>query len=1310
MPIDFNNIQTTSKRQYDADNIAKINAALWYLPAKQRAGIIGSIIEESGGNPLAKSKNGTYQGLLQWGADRYKIQSNDPNIELINQINYLKKSLNNTSDHKSWTDGGKGSGYKSYKDTYNVFNSSVSNLGDNFRALSYGYVRPQGKEKSFDNRFKVVKQVYDRIKDADLTNINQLAQPDATRVARPVVVMPIHKREDGGSLGSTLPEVNILAKYPHEQRVIDTMNASNAEFMRRLRNNDTRMMYTPTGYPSTHIITTEDNYVFPLIQDRYGHLEDIRQYVPKNEWLANSIENNDAIRFQTKGDARYFGEHYKKYFPNFFSNFGDYKHTFEDGGDTSSNEEKRKGRMSPKRAPLVKRFWETDEEFKERTKGITQEEIAKYNKELAKEYADMSKHTAEERAQALAEAKKNGTYPKSTIIEELGEASRKMHQSAEKSHSFNRLRRVTTGLENGVKKQVATAKDVAESAQNYANEQAEKKQQQMRDIKKGFDAAATLGEWGAAGYTIGRLTVPRLLSNNTGVMGRVADFFTNSNAQLGVNTIGSLADGYQLLTADNKFDKYENGIELGGDTAGIIGGLDVVRNSNIFGRYSRPIDTALDATGLSAATWDILKNIPPFKYYYGELKDYVNGTNETEDDNQYAEGGEMNAPKHWKELSMADKSDAIAAAVRNGVTTLEDIRKAWDDYADSSYREDRGYREDSSYRGYRNNRGYGDNSGDIEDIGNTLDGYDGTYQEEAHEYLKGGYKPSAAIKNRIANWEGSSMQTNRSFEAEAKDFWNAIPSNVRNKLTQQQADALYSYSYNVGAGNFKRRVVPSLERYFNGDGSVDDVQRHMYATQDSKLRGLAKRRAVERAMFAGQKVEDVPAFNYDYTAKSTSYSPINFSINNNVQTVGYLGPVINNNANRTKQLMSVFDEEPNQQVIVDDTPEPAYNTLERLQNMYSMLGMDDYAQEIGNYNPFQGLMFAGGGKKATVYKTTDGNYTTANGHPVEQIGWDNNGYARYRDTVTGDLGKAYEPSEAYTKRLVDLSELGKGEKPLGLVYPEFDLIGTGGVVKGLTELAAAYAKKKAAQAVVKKSAEKPFTSELDWTPENWFGTRLTGGYDAEDVAALKAHIPEYHAIEEETKRNGTWLKMPDGSTWEGDPRSWVQLQSKDGQKLVQDILYHGDRYGDSENYLGELWGSSSPKIANTYSENTYQLTYPKGLKIKQVDAKGNRWGNIFKDDSYDTNDFVHENLYDKPKSDVVIIKNVLDPGAHKPRNMSTQEYFSLLNQPYNDTVLGPGVPRKSLLGNNGNFDFSNPNIYKGLLPFGLITPAYFQNK
>lgn len=486
-----------------------------------------------------------------------------------------------------------------------------------------------------------------------------------------------------------LPEVEVVAKYPHEQRVIDTMNASNAEFMQRLRNNDFRAIHNADGSYSTHVLGNADNIVFPAIQDVNGVLEDYRN-LPWYRALDKAIQNKDYIEFPTEGDARYFGEHYKKYFPEFFNHFGD---------------------------------------------------------------------------------------------------------------------------------------------------------------------------------------------------------------------------------------------------------------------------------------------------------------------NQYAEGGEIEKPKHWDELSMVDKSDVMAAAIKNGVTTLEEIRKAWDDYADN------GYREDSSYR---------DSSKDIE---NTLDGYDDAYQEEAHEYLKGGYKPSASIKNRIANWEGSSMQTNRSFDAEAKDFWNAIPSNVRSKLSQQQADALYSYSYNVGAGNFKKRVVPSLERYFNGNGSVEDVQRHMYATKDKDYRGLAKRRAVERAMFGGQRVEDVSSFDYDYSSNSSPYGH-KFTVNNNFQTAGYLGPIVNGNSvnndntNKTNIFLQALEDEP-KQTIAESTPEPRYNALERLQNIYSMYGMDDYAQEIGKYNPFEGLMFAEGGKKASIYKTNNGEYTTASGHPVEQIGWDDNGYARYRDTVTGDLGKAYEPTDDY---------------------------------------------------------------------------------------------------------------------------------------------------------------------------------------------------------------------------------------------------------------------------------------------------------
>lgn len=79
-------------------------------------------------------------------------------------------------------------------------------------------------------------------------------------------------------------------------------------------------------------------------------------------------------------------------------------------------------------------------------------------------------------------------------------------------------------------------------------------------------------------------------------------------------------------------------------------------------------------------------------------------------------------------------------------------------------------------------------------------------EEEGNKFLKGGYKPSRNIKNYIANKEGASMKTNRSFEEEAQSFWSVLPKDVRSKLTQEQADALYSYSYNVGAGNFKHRV------------------------------------------------------------------------------------------------------------------------------------------------------------------------------------------------------------------------------------------------------------------------------------------------------------------------------------------------------------------------------------------------------------------------------------------------------------------------------------------------------------------------
>ena len=163
MPIDFSNIKTTRGRAYDEDNISGIYEALEYLPDKQRASVLATIIEESGGNPLAVSDGGTYQGLLQWGADRYRIQSNDPKQELANQLKYLKESIYNTSDSKSWTDGGIGSGYRSFKNAYRDFNDTALPLEKIHRGFSYGYVRPRDKEESYQNRLKVAEQVLSRM-------------------------------------------------------------------------------------------------------------------------------------------------------------------------------------------------------------------------------------------------------------------------------------------------------------------------------------------------------------------------------------------------------------------------------------------------------------------------------------------------------------------------------------------------------------------------------------------------------------------------------------------------------------------------------------------------------------------------------------------------------------------------------------------------------------------------------------------------------------------------------------------------------------------------------------------------------------------------------------------------------------------------------------------------------------------------------------------------------------------------------------------------------------------------------------------
>ena len=307
----------------------------------------------------------------------------------------------------------------------------------------------------------------------------------------------------------------------------------------------------------------------------------------------------------------------------------------------------------------------------------------------------------------------------------------------------------------------------------------------------------------------------------------------------------------------------------------------------------------------------------------------------------------------WNELSLKDKADYIKESVNNGIYNLSDIRNRYNMYAN------------------------------------------------------GGYKPSESIKKRITNWEGSSMRTNRSFQAEANDFNRVIPSSIRSKLSQQQLDALYSYGYNVGMGNLKKRVLPTLTNYVQGKASNEDVQKSMWASKDNELRGLTTRRNIERSLFGG-KYQTVftgtggTPHNYGYTATTNRNSSNPYQIQNEEwQGKNYLGAYkglqlsMNDIMGKTKEndIDDLFSTGIGPTISMDNLLSIGNNNVAPVQPDYSYAKslLSDFDSDL-NSN-----IFAEGGNK-------DNNRTAMPAHPAT------NPYKR----------RSWETDEEYKERIQDL--------------------------------------------------------------------------------------------------------------------------------------------------------------------------------------------------------------------------------------------------------------------------------------------------
>jgi len=255
------------------------------------------------------------------------------------------------------------------------------------------------------------------------------------------------------------------------------------------------------------------------------------------------------------------------------------------------------------------------------------------------------------------------------------------------------------------------------------------------------------------------------------------------------------------------------------------------------------------------------------------------------------------------------------------------------------------------------------------------------------------------------------------------------------------------------------------------------------------------------------------------------------------------------------------------------------------------------------------------------------------------------------------------------------------------------------------------------------SPSEKFKSEIDWGKWN------------KEILENKALMQEYNAIEYIAKQDGSWMKNPDGSKFDGTAEQFVQQQSVnfkkafpnpilDGQDNIQ-INYHGspnkleNDFFDGRRSKGGLHGSGiytsyGKKTADNYLSNNpngnlYELyinsNKPQNIVTNRDFVKYKKESNLLKDK--------YKNAIHEQGKDVVLKQlNDLDTewGIKYRQQLKMQylkEGFDFFQNDVNQIVPYSNYP-KSAIGNNGMFDMKNPNIYKAFT--GVLGGSLLYNK
>ena len=146
----------------------------------------------------------------------------------------------------------------------------------------------------------------------------------------PITVPKNNTTETITSKPITLAQEGTKLSDEQVSKIKSAAEKQNPPFLQRILNNNKQSIVIPiingekNTYPSTHLMVSQDNYAYPLVQLIKGKLVpfiDDKGKAKFSEAFKSAIENKNYIKFDTPEEANWYAENYKQFYPEYFKQF-----------------------------------------------------------------------------------------------------------------------------------------------------------------------------------------------------------------------------------------------------------------------------------------------------------------------------------------------------------------------------------------------------------------------------------------------------------------------------------------------------------------------------------------------------------------------------------------------------------------------------------------------------------------------------------------------------------------------------------------------------------------------------------------------------------------------------------------------------------------------------------------------------------------------------------------------------------------------------------------------------------------------------